>query len=141
MLFVSECGSAACFWCRCSRDTRRGALCLGLGRFQQHRWKLAVRTHVTAPRRAARLACVSRLFHGNFVLDSPVPQKLLYMCANLTEREFSCEFSYMRYSTATSYPNDFKYSGFTLRQVDYDPLRRTELFIVKTMYNEDEEVP
>lgn len=77
-----------------------------------------------------------RLFHGNFVLDSPVPKKLLDMCANRTEREFS----YMRYSAATCDPNDFKDSGFTLRQVHYDPPRRTELFIVMTMYNEDEEV-
>ncbi|KAF5331771.1 hypothetical protein D9758_016641 [Tetrapyrgos nigripes] len=37
-------------------------------------------------------------------------------------------------------PNDFKDSGFTLRQVHYDPPRRTELFIVMTMYNEDEEL-
>ncbi|KAF7362316.1 Chitin synthase [Mycena venus] len=77
-----------------------------------------------------------RLFHGNFVLDSPVPKKLLDMCANRTEREFS----FMRYSAATCDPNDFKDSGFTLRQVHYDPPRRTELFIVMTMYNEDEEL-
>jgi len=31
-------------------------------------------------------------------------------------------------------------SGFTLRQVHYDPQRKTELFIVMTMYNEDEEL-
>lgn len=46
----------------------------------------------------------------------------------------------MRYSAATCDPNDFKHSGFTLRQVLYDPPRRTELFIVLTMYNEDEEL-
>ena len=46
----------------------------------------------------------------------------------------------MRYSAATCDPNDFKDSGFTLRQVLYDPPRRTELFIVLTMYNEDEEL-
>jgi chitin synthase len=77
-----------------------------------------------------------RLFHGNFVLDSAVPTKLLNMCANRTEREFT----HMRYSAATCDPNDFKDSGFTLRQVHYDPPRRTELFIVMTMYNEDEEL-
>ncbi|KAF7351028.1 Chitin synthase [Mycena sanguinolenta] len=63
-------------------------------------------------------------------------KRLLDMCANRTEREFS----YMRYSAATCDPNDFKDSGFTLRQVHYDPPRRTELFIVMTMYNEDEEL-
>lgn len=77
-----------------------------------------------------------RLFHGNFVLDSAVPTKLLDMCAIRNEREFT----HMRYSAATCDPNDFKNSGFTLRQVHYDPPRRTELFIVMTMYNEDEEL-
>jgi chitin synthase len=76
------------------------------------------------------------LFHGNFVLDNPVPKKLLDMCSNRTEREFT----HMRYSAATCDPNDFKDSGFTLRQSHYDPPRRTELFIVMTMYNEDEEL-
>ena len=50
------------------------------------------------------------------------------------------EFTHMRYSAATCDPNEFKDSGFTLRQVHYDPPRRTELFIVMTMYNEDEEL-
>ena len=77
-----------------------------------------------------------RLFHGNFVLDSAVPTKLLERCTNKSEREFT----FMRYSAATCDPNDFKDSGFTLRQVLYDPPRRTELFIVLTMYNEDEEL-
>lgn len=56
------------------------------------------------------------------------------MCPNRTDREFT----HMRYSAATCDPNDFKDSGFTLRQVHYEPPRRTELFIVMTMYNEDE---
>ncbi|KJA15623.1 glycosyltransferase family 2 protein [Hypholoma sublateritium FD-334 SS-4] len=76
------------------------------------------------------------LFHGNFVLDNAVPKKLLEMCPNRIDREFT----HMRYSAATCDPNDFKDSGFTLRQVHYDPPRRTELFIVMTMYNEDEEL-
>jgi len=46
----------------------------------------------------------------------------------------------MRYSAATCDPDDFKDDGFTLRQVHYDPPRRTELFIVMTMSNEDEEL-
>jgi len=77
-----------------------------------------------------------RLFHGNFVLDSQVPSKLLDLCAHKADREFT----HMRYSAATCDPNDFKDTGFTLRQVHYDPPRRTELFIVMTMYNEDEEL-
>jgi len=50
------------------------------------------------------------------------------------------EFTHMRYSAATCDPNNFKDFGFTLRQSHYDPPRRTELFIVMTMYNEDEEL-
>ncbi|KAF8892782.1 chitin synthase-domain-containing protein [Gymnopilus junonius] len=87
------------------------------------------------PRRYKTIKKVE-LFHGNFVLDNAVPKKLLDMCANRTDREFT----HMRYSAATCDPNDFKDSGFTLRQVHYDPPRRTELFIVMTMYNEDEEL-
>lgn len=75
-----------------------------------------------------------RLFHGNFVLDAPVPTKLLNLCVHKDEREYT----HMRYSAATGDPNDFKDNGFTLRQVHYDPPRRTELFIVMTMYNEDD---
>ena len=75
-----------------------------------------------------------RLFHGNFVLDNAIPKRLLELCGDRTEHEFT----HMRYSAATCDPNDFKDNGFTLRQVQYDPPRRTELFIVLTMYNEDE---
>ena len=77
-----------------------------------------------------------RLVDGNLVLDLDVPKKLLNLCALKTEREFST----MRYTAATCDPNDFQSSGFTLRQTLYDPPRRTELFIVMTMYNEDEEL-
>ncbi|KAL4080486.1 glycosyltransferase family 2 protein, partial [Scleroderma citrinum] len=87
------------------------------------------------PRRYKTLKKVE-LFHGNLVLDSAVPSKLLDMCALRNEREFT----HMRYSAATCDPNDFKDSGFTLRQVHYDPPRRTELFIVMTMYNESEDL-
>ena len=87
------------------------------------------------PRRYKTIKKVE-LFHGNFVLDSAVPTKLLNMCPLRNEREFT----HMRYSAATCDPNDFKEAGFTLRQVHYDPPRKTELFIVMTMYNEDEEL-
>ncbi|KAH6907524.1 chitin synthase [Coprinopsis sp. MPI-PUGE-AT-0042] len=87
------------------------------------------------PRRYKTIKKVE-LFHGNFVLDNAVPPKLLEMCPNRNDREFT----HMRYSAATSDPNAFKDDGFTLRQVHYDPPRKTELFIVMTMYNEDEEL-
>ena len=66
----------------------------------------------------------TRLFHGNFVLDSAVP---------ISKDE--CEFTHMRYSTVTGDPNNFKNNGFTHRQ---DLSRRAEPFIVTTMYNEDD---
>jgi chitin synthase len=78
--------------------------------------------------------CLHRVFHGNFVFDSAVPTTLLNLCVYKDEREFT----HMRYSAATGDPNDFKNNGFTLRQVHYDPPRRTELFIVMAMYNEDD---
>ncbi|GJJ15340.1 hypothetical protein Clacol_009616, partial [Clathrus columnatus] len=87
------------------------------------------------PRRNKTIKRVE-LFHGNFVLDAAVPSKLLALCSMRTEREFS----FMRYSAATCDPNNFLEEGYTLRQVLYDPPRRTELFIVLTMYNEDEEL-
>jgi len=44
-----------------------------------------------------------------------------------------------RYTAATCDPNDFVSEGYTLRQMLYEPRRKTELFIAITMYNEDEE--
>ncbi|KIM21150.1 glycosyltransferase family 2 protein [Serendipita vermifera MAFF 305830] len=76
------------------------------------------------------------LFHGNLVIDNEVPSKLLDMCPQKTEREFK----FMRYTAATCDPNDFKSEGYTLRPAMYEPARKTELFIVMTMYNEDEEL-
>ncbi|KAJ7599620.1 glycosyltransferase family 2 protein [Mycena floridula] len=94
------------------------------------------------PRRYRTIKKVE-LFHGNFVLDMPVPTKLLDLCPRrglTADGDPEREFTHMRYSAATCDPNDFKEEGFTLRQVHYDPPRRTELFIVMTMYNEDEEL-
>ncbi|KAH8992321.1 chitin synthase N-terminal-domain-containing protein [Lactarius hatsudake] len=73
------------------------------------------------------------LFHGNFVLRSAVPTKLLNLYAYKDD-----DFTHMRYSVATGDPNDFKDNGFTLRVVHHDPPRRAEFFIVMTMYNEDD---
>ncbi|KDQ16092.1 glycosyltransferase family 2 protein [Botryobasidium botryosum FD-172 SS1] len=76
------------------------------------------------------------LYHGNFILDCPVPAQLLAMSANTTDREMT----FMRYTAATCDPNDFMEERYTLRQILYEPPRHTELFIVMTMYNEDEEL-
>ncbi|CEH18035.1 glycosyltransferase family 2 protein [Ceraceosorus bombacis] len=85
------------------------------------------------PRRYKTLKRVE-LYHGNLVLDCPVPTRLL---DRLNDRE-SREFTHMRYTAATCDPDDFKDERYTLRQVLFDPPRRTELFICLTMYNEDD---
>ncbi|KAL0639315.1 hypothetical protein Q9L58_001541 [Maublancomyces gigas] len=74
------------------------------------------------------------LFNGNLVLDCPVPKKLLGMLPQKKEREFT----HMRYSAATCDPSEFFEKKFTLRQQLFAKPRHTELFIVVTMYNEDE---
>ncbi|MCO5585726.1 hypothetical protein L7F22_039662 [Adiantum nelumboides] len=52
----------------------------------------------------------------------------------LNDRE-SREFTHMRYTAATCDPDHFKEERYNLRQILFDPPRRTELFIVLTMYN------
>ncbi|KAI1087500.1 glycosyltransferase family 2 protein [Rostrohypoxylon terebratum] len=74
------------------------------------------------------------LYRGNLVLDCPIPPKLLNN-VNHGERD---EFTHMRYTAATCDPNDFYNENFTLRQKLFSKPRHTELFIVITMYNEDD---
>ncbi|KAI7865034.1 chitin synthase 1 [Spinellus fusiger] len=88
-----------------------------------------------APRRQPRRYKTTRkvkLTHGNLVLDCPVPTRYLQAVPIKDTKEFT----HMRYTAATCDPKDFQSQGYTLRQ----PLleRHTELFIVLTMYNEDE---
>ena len=86
------------------------------------------------PQQVSESHALPRLIAGNLVINNEVPKKLLNLCALKNETEFTT----MRYTAATCDPNEFQNSGFTLRQALYDPPRRTELFIVMTMYNEDE---
>jgi hypothetical protein len=72
-----------------------------------------------------------QLVQGNLVLDNPVPSKLTSF---LPRRE--AEFTHMRYTAATCDPDDFVNDGYTLRPALFG--RETQLFIVVTMYNEDE---
>ena len=78
-----------------------------------------------------------QLFNGNLVLDCPVPPKLLANVPHATPPDRD-EFTHMRYSAATCDPADFYDDRFTLRQRLFRKPRHTELFIVVTMYNEDE---
>ncbi|KAF8512708.1 chitin synthase 2 [Gautieria morchelliformis] len=70
------------------------------------------------------------LQQGNLVLDVPVPTHIV------TGNNKSEEMSTMRYTAATCDPDDFMRKKYTLRPYLYG--RQTELFIVMTMYNEDE---
>lgn len=76
------------------------------------------------------------LFHGNLVLDCPTAPALL---EKLNDRE-SREMTHARYSAVTCDADDFLEEQYTLRQVLFDPPRRTELMICMTMYNEDEKL-
>ncbi|PHH81075.1 hypothetical protein CDD80_3357 [Ophiocordyceps camponoti-rufipedis] len=74
------------------------------------------------------------LYRGNLVLDCPVPPVLLQQNQH-GERD---EFTHMRYTAATCDPSEFYNENFTLRQQLFSKPRHTELFIVITMYNEDD---
>ncbi|KAK5075235.1 Chitin synthase, class 2 [Lithohypha guttulata] len=78
-----------------------------------------------------------QLFNGNLVLDCPIPPKLLSQVPHAQPPERD-EFTHMRYSAATCDPKDFYNERFTLRQRLFAKPRQTELFIVITMYNEDD---
>ncbi|KAE9378105.1 glycosyltransferase family 2 protein [Stipitochalara longipes BDJ] len=78
-----------------------------------------------------------QLFNGNLVLDCPIPPKLLNMVPHAQPPERD-EFTHMRYSAATCDPSEFFEERFTLRQKLFAKPRHTELFIVVTMYNEDD---
>ncbi|KAG6813294.1 hypothetical protein H0H92_012449 [Tricholoma furcatifolium] len=71
-----------------------------------------------------------QLTNGNLVIDLPVPPKLVL------PRRGEPETTKTRYTAVTCDPDDFEKKGFFLRQNESG--RRTELFIVITMYNEDE---
>lgn len=74
------------------------------------------------------------LTQGHLVLDCPVPSKL----QSFLSRRGDEEFETMRYTAVTCEPDEFSSSNYTLRPQMYD--RHTELFIVITLYNEDEEL-
>lgn len=78
-----------------------------------------------------------QLYNGNLVLDCPVPPKLLSQVPHVQPPERD-EYTHMRYSAATCDPSEFFNERFTLRQRLFAKPRQTELFIVVTMYNEEE---
>ncbi|KAH7107091.1 glycosyltransferase family 2 protein [Auriculariales sp. MPI-PUGE-AT-0066] len=70
------------------------------------------------------------LQQGNLVIDVPVPGHII------PSGQKSEEMTTMRYTACTCDPDDFMRSKYSLRPYLYG--RKTELFIVMTMYNEDE---
>ncbi|KAG6840755.1 hypothetical protein C0991_004605 [Blastosporella zonata] len=68
-----------------------------------------------------------QLTNGNLVIDLPVPPKLVL------PRRGEPETMKTRYTAVTCDPDEFEKKGFFLRQNEIG--RRTELFIVITMYN------
>ncbi|OJJ33817.1 hypothetical protein ASPWEDRAFT_112950 [Aspergillus wentii DTO 134E9] len=90
-----------------------------------------------APLRRWKTVKEVQLFNGNLVLDCPIAPKLLNQVPH-AEPPGRDEFTHMRYSAATCDPNDFFEERFTLRQKLFAKPRHTELFIVVTMYNEDD---
>ncbi|KAJ3389495.1 hypothetical protein HDU92_000992 [Lobulomyces angularis] len=86
--------------------------------------------------RATQKKQVKLTKEGNFVVEIPVPGKYLENCAERTGREFT----HLRYTAATGDPDlvGRSDSGYTLRPKMLG--RNTELFIVMTMYNEDEQL-
>jgi len=79
------------------------------------------------------------LFNGNLVLDCPIPPRLLNQVQHAEPPERD-EFTHMRYSAVTCDPAEFYNERFTLRQRLFAKPRHTELFIVITMYNEEDEL-
>ncbi|KAG6920226.1 hypothetical protein DXG01_004995 [Tephrocybe rancida] len=71
-----------------------------------------------------------QLTNGNLVIDLAVPPRLVL------PRRGEPETTKTRYTAVTCDPDEFEKKGFFLRQNEIG--RRTELFIVITMYNEDE---
>ena len=94
-------------------------------------------TETPEPPRRWKTVKEVQLFNGNLVLDCPVPPRLLDDIPHATPPQRD-EFTHMRYSAATCDPSEFYNERFTLRQRLFAKPRHTELFIVVTMYNEDD---
>lgn len=92
-------------------------------------------TTTTAQNRKPKKTQIAvELYKGNYVVNCPVAKSVI---KNGVYEATSEEFGYCRYTAATcKEPDNFKAENFSLRQEIWK--RKTELFIVLTMYNEDE---
>lgn len=68
---------------------------------------------------------------GNYVVQVPVPQAVLATSASRDQ-----EFTHLTYTAVCGDPDEFYSRGYSLRQAYMN--RTTEIFIVVTMYNEDQ---
>ncbi|GAA5968593.1 hypothetical protein JCM8115_003796 [Rhodotorula mucilaginosa] len=75
-----------------------------------------------------------KLTEGNLVIPCAIPTRLL----SFLPRKDSDEFTTSRYTAVTCGPDEFNDHHYLLRPTLYN--RQTELLIVITMYNEDEEL-
>ncbi|GAA5915714.1 chitin synthase CHS2 [Sporobolomyces salmoneus] len=75
-----------------------------------------------------------KLTEGNLVIECQIPTRL----AGFLPRKGEDEFMQTRYTAVTCGPDEFHARNYTLRPTLYN--RQTELFIVVTMYNENEEL-
>ncbi|OCH88482.1 glycosyltransferase family 2 protein [Obba rivulosa] len=76
---------------------------------------------------------------GNFVLDRKIPARLREIYSrttNISEEDIAS--THVRYSAATCNPDQFEARGFTLRQGLSTHKQSTKLFVVVTMYNEND---
>ncbi|GAA6007454.1 uncharacterized protein JCM10292_002411 [Rhodotorula paludigena] len=75
-----------------------------------------------------------KLTDGNLVIPCAIPTRLL----GFLPRKDGDEFTQTRYTGVTCGPDEFNERHYSLRPSLYD--RQTELFVVITMYNENEEL-
>ncbi|GMM33037.1 hypothetical protein DASC09_003620 [Saccharomycopsis crataegensis] len=72
--------------------------------------------------------------NGNLILDSDTAS---YLLKEYKLEAKGNEFAYMRYSSVTCDPNQFRVSKFNLRQNFYKIPRQTEILICITLYDEE----
>ncbi|KAI3402528.2 hypothetical protein KGF56_004620 [Candida oxycetoniae] len=79
----------------------------------------------------------AKLINGNYVIDVPAPKALLEKY-EYGDGNGGNEMKFLRYTAATCGPSNYTKFNYNLRQALYEPHRETEIMIMITMYNEDE---
>ncbi|GAA5870574.1 hypothetical protein JCM8547_002051 [Rhodosporidiobolus lusitaniae] len=92
-------------------------------------------TQARAPIMKRREKKQVQLTDGHLVLDLPVPRSIQQLSVYRGE-DMREESGKLRYTAVTDDPDDFVRKRYRLRQNIYN--RETELFVIATMYNEDD---